>query len=314
MKRKRHNQQTWSEAGTEVPDVDNSPLIHEEHNNLCLSLGDGIVEDKLKSIKQWFGRKIKPRELEKIGDFCDLYECLYDRGIIDLGEYKELSKALNAVGLQRLDKEIKKTSETIRKIRIKKRNSSGSKRKGSVQKANVKRDWKSARRKWDRIGAELLDRRANKLLKRNFEEMGIFFYGMDKVMNSKDVDVKLNICSRVTGGVNKILDKIFTDTALTNARDLKKATCVFVDNYGASVIIAARGCLRLTLRFTTRSALEMMWDDYLSGDLSNMLTDDIVTIPMKEMAGWEEIFVGVKIDKAQYLNVCRSLPNGINRK
>ncbi|XP_078359421.1 uncharacterized protein LOC144643904 isoform X2 [Oculina patagonica] len=82
-------------------------------------------------------------------------------------------------------------------------------------------------------------------------------------------------------------------------------SCVFPA--GTSLVQLTDGCVCLTVRAETLSALTTLWSLYQDGTLETRLYDFFVTDEVKQRAGGEEMEVNVTIEEQEYEKACREL-------
>ncbi|XP_078361362.1 uncharacterized protein LOC144645681 [Oculina patagonica] len=82
-------------------------------------------------------------------------------------------------------------------------------------------------------------------------------------------------------------------------------TCVLPA--GAALVKLTEGCVCLTVRAETLSALTTLWKLYQDGTLETRLYNFFVTDEVKERAGGEEVEVNVTIDEQEYKKACLEL-------
>ena len=76
---------------------------------------------------------------------------------------------------------------------------------------------------------------------------------------------------------------------------------------GTSLVQLTDGCLCLTVRAETLSALTTLWKLHKNGTLETRLYDFFVTDEIRERAGGEEVEVNVTIDEYEYERACLEL-------
>ena len=76
---------------------------------------------------------------------------------------------------------------------------------------------------------------------------------------------------------------------------------------GTSLVQLTDGCVCLTVRAETLSALTTLWKLYQDGTLEARLYDFFVTDEVIERAGGEEVEVNVTIEEQEYEKACREL-------
>ena len=82
-------------------------------------------------------------------------------------------------------------------------------------------------------------------------------------------------------------------------------TCVLPA--GTSLVNLTDGCVCLTVRAETFSALSTLWNLYQDGTLERRLYNFFVTDEVKERAGEETVEVNVSIEEEEYDKACREL-------
>ena len=78
---------------------------------------------------------------------------------------------------------------------------------------------------------------------------------------------------------------------------------------GTSLVQLIDGCVCLTVRAETLSALTALWKLYQDGTLETRLYDFFVTDEVRERTGGEEVEVNVTIEEQEYEKACRELIN-----
>ena len=76
---------------------------------------------------------------------------------------------------------------------------------------------------------------------------------------------------------------------------------------GTSLVQLTDGCVCLTVRAETLSALTTLWKLYQDGTLEKRLYDFFVTEEVRERAGGEEVEMNVTIDEYEYERACLEL-------
>ena len=76
---------------------------------------------------------------------------------------------------------------------------------------------------------------------------------------------------------------------------------------GTSLVQLTDGCVCLTVRAETLSALTTLWKLYQDGTLEARLYDFFVTDEVRERAGGEEVEMNVSIDECEYEKACLEL-------
>ena len=84
-------------------------------------------------------------------------------------------------------------------------------------------------------------------------------------------------------------------------------TCVLPA--GTSLVNLTDGCVCLTVRAETLSALTTLWNLYQDGTLERRLYNFFVTDEVKERADGETVEVTVTIEEQEYDKACRELIN-----
>lgn len=74
------------------------------------------------------------------------------------------------------------------------------------------------------------------------------------------------------------------------------------------------GCVCLTVRAETLSALKALWKLYKDGTLETRLYDFFITNEVRERAGGEKLEVNVTIDEQEYKKACLELISVVQGK
>ncbi|KAJ7379037.1 CCR4-NOT transcription complex subunit 6-like [Desmophyllum pertusum] len=78
---------------------------------------------------------------------------------------------------------------------------------------------------------------------------------------------------------------------------------------GTGLVQLTEGCVCLTVRAETLSALTTLWNLYQDGTLETRLYNFFVTDEIRELAGGEEVEVNVTIEEQEYEKACLEFIN-----
>ncbi|XP_013421991.1 uncharacterized protein LOC106181963 [Lingula anatina] len=84
------------------------------HNHLSLDLKNEITRDQFKAIKQLLWGTVGRAQLEEAEDVCHVFNLMFDKGIISIGEYGVLKRLVRDAGIGRLVGVIEEAENRIR--------------------------------------------------------------------------------------------------------------------------------------------------------------------------------------------------------